>query len=647
MAKNIDYKRELNPAQYEAATTIDGPVLIIAGAGSGKTRTLVYRVAYMIDEKNIPPEQILLMTFTNAAAKEMKERASGMLDQRCEKITACTYHSFCAMMLRDYGSSVVPPNFSIVTSTEIPNIINFAKKKHPETYKIKGFPPAKSIADIFSAAVNKNISIYTATKQKNVNYLGYVEALELLYKDYKEYKKEKNYVDYDDLLILLSELLDNDKIRAVISNKYKYIMIDEYQDSNNLQEKIVFKLREDNHNLAVVGDDYQSIYAFRGSNINNILSFPDKFPECKKIILDTNYRSTQEILDLANNVMDVHADFGFKKNMVSCGKNGTKPRLIIPNNECEEAALVVSMIKAFRTKGISYKEIAVIERKSASSFVLENLLNKEDIPFDKKGGTKFLEYACVQDILAIIRCHVNYTDELAWFRLLKVLAGIGDVYGAKIAEKCKNSDFLIENEYKKRKFYAELVEINNFMNSIKDIPDEDFPKMFCKIRDFYIYKKEQLVESMDTDDDTRAQHFEKLKGEGPIIDELWSLYGEGKPSAEKMLDALALDESPDKSIEIDDKLTITTIHSAKGLEWDAVIMLDCIDGVFPCYAAYTNKDEDREELRCFYVAMTRAKNFLQIISPKIVRIYGRTIAGERSHYLDLKNADSLLITAKT
>ena len=642
----INYKEELNPAQYEAATTVDGPVLIIAGAGSGKTRTLIYRVAYMIEQKNVAPEQILLMTFTNAAAKEMKDRAGRMLDERCDKITACTYHSFCATMLRKYGRNVIHPKFSIITSTEVPDIINFAKKKHPDTYKIKGFPPAKTLAGIFSAKINKGISMHDAIDEKNPDYLAFEYQIVQLFEDYNEFKKEKHYADYDDLLVLFSKILDNPNIRKAISNRYKYIMVDEYQDTNSLQEQIILKLRMDCNNIAVVGDDYQSIYAFRGSNINNILDFPKKFPGCKKIILNINYRSTQEILNLANTVMDKYAEFGFKKKMTAHGKTGRMPKIIIPDDGQSEARAALNMIKAFHAQGMPYNEMAVIERKSASSFLLENLLNKEGIPFEKRGGLKFLEYECVQDMLALLRCHVNYTDELAWFRILKVLAGIGDVYSARIAEMCGHPDFLIENGYRNRKFYPDLIEINDFMNSLKNLPEDDFYRLFNSIKKYYLKKKEQVIKGMDTTEDRRAEAMEKLKTESSIIDELWNLYGKGKKSPEAMLDALVLDESPDNDDEAEDKLVITTIHSAKGLEWDAVIMLDCIEGVFPGNETINNKKADMEELRCFYVAITRARKYLQIMAPECLFMYGKYISGTIAHYLELDNSEKLYTIAK-
>ena len=321
----IDYKAVLNEQQYEAATTIDGPLLIIAGAGTGKTATLIHRVAYMI-ENGIPPQSILLLTFTNKAANEMSERAAQILDERCNKITACTYHSFCAKMLRIYGVLVgLRKNFTILSESDVVNTIKLLIAENPEKYKIKSGFSVSEIAKIFSMSINQDLPLETVIglKDSNLAFLSYIYTE--LFEKYKNYKKENNLVDYDDLLIYFNELLDNKAVRNQISSSYKYIMVDEYQDTNNLQERIIFKMAQKYENLAVVGDDYQSIYAFRGSNVSNFINFPKKHKNCKVIKLEKNYRSTTEILNLANSVMNRYANFGYPKNMTSNNKQGTMP----------------------------------------------------------------------------------------------------------------------------------------------------------------------------------------------------------------------------------------------------------------------------------------------------------------------------------
>lgn len=312
----IDYKNKLNSAQYEAATTINGPLLIIAGAGTGKTYMLINRVAYMI-EQGIPPESILLLTFTNAAADEMKKRANNILDDRCSRIHASTYHSFCAEMLRKYAKYIgFSNNFTIITPQDVKDAIKYVKAKNP-IYKARQFPNCAKIAKIFSGAINNNISITQYVDKEHIECRNFTNELEQLYLEFQTYKKSRDMMDYDDILIYFYELLQNSIIQNRISNSYKYVMVDEYQDTNDLQEKIIIKLCQNNNNIAVVGDDYQSIYGFRGSNVNNFIGFPDKFSNCKRVTLSQNYRSSQEILDFANKIMDKHANFGYKKNMIA------------------------------------------------------------------------------------------------------------------------------------------------------------------------------------------------------------------------------------------------------------------------------------------------------------------------------------------
>ena len=630
---HIDYKKELNERQYEAATTIDGPVLIIAGAGSGKTRTLMYRVAYMI-EKGVQPESILLLTFTNAAANEMKQRAATMLDGECN-IAASTYHSFCAAMLRKYGKELINPSFSILTPSEVNDAISYSKKYHPDRYKIKGFPRNSDIAKYISTSINKNKSIKAVIEETNSKHLNFLSEILSLHEDYKRYKLEKSYADYDDLLLLFSQLLDIEHIRKRISDKYKYIMVDEYQDTNDIQNAILYKLRKDNNNLAVVGDDYQSIYAFRGSNINNILSFPQKYNGCKKIILDINYRSTDKILNLANNVMDSHAHFGFKKTMKPFNKTGDLPELIINSNQYQEAEWIVDKIKKLNKEGIKNKDIAIITRNSASTYLLENNLNADEIPFEKKGGLKFLEHACVQDMLAYLRCYVNHTDELAWFRILKLIPEIGDTYGARIASNCLQEDFLTKNTYTKKSFYKYLVELDDFYKNIRKInveSTEEFELLFNRIAEYYFDLKNTVIDLMDTEESNRTSYKLALESDKITVDELWNLYGANKKGPSELLDSIVLDNS--NVVSEDELLTITTIHSAKGLEWKVVFIVDCVEGIFPKLSSeLESSKEDNEELRCFYVAITRAKDQLYLFTPQSAKLYNNYYYGTVSHYI--------------
>lgn len=634
----LNYKEELNKEQFDAVQQINGPLLIIAGAGTGKTKTLIHRVAYLIDN-GVQPENILLLTFTNAAANEMKKRAVDLLDERCKNITACTYHSFCAKMLRKYGKYInLPSDFSIITPNEVNDAIGLVKAQNKK-YAIKGFPRKAECAGIFSECINKCISLELVLKQKKFSkFQIYFDLLRDLQEDFIKYKEDKKLLDYDDLLIYFKRLLDNDFMLKYIGNMYKYIMVDEYQDTNNIQEEIILKLSQNHHNIAVVGDDYQSIYAFRGSNINNILDFPRKFNICNKVILNRNYRSTQEILNLANNIMDKYANFGFKKNMLAENQNrtnGTLPQCICVDTTKEEADFILNKIKQLQNEGIPLNEIAVLERSSFSSFGLENLLNICSIPYEKYGGLKFLEHECILNVLAYLRCITNPYDELAWFRILQLHPGIGETYASRISQKCNEKDFLIENKYKNKTFYEELILLNNEIERFKDILD--FKIQLNEVCEFYIKLRQRVIENMQVEDEeNRLAYLFALEADKKTLNVLKDMAAD-YISAIKFLDAIMLDAMSNNDNQ--DKLIISTIHSAKGLEFHTVFIMDCIDGVFPStndpeLDMTVDKDTDMEELRCFYVAITRAKENLYLMVPQVIFKYGQVIPGKLSHYLN-------------
>lgn len=422
-------------------------------------------------------------------------------------------------------------------------------------------------------------------------------------------------------------------------------MVDEYQDSNKLQEEIVFNLRKNNTNLAVVGDDYQSIYGFRGSDVSNIIDFNKKIKDCKEIILSKNYRSTQEILDLANTVMSKHANFGYSKNMTSNNKRGQKPILCRTHNQHVEADYVLKEIKKLHKNGVAYKDIAILERSSYHSFILESKLNAEGIPFEKKGGIKFFDHICIQDILALFRCMVNPTDELAWFRVVQMFYGIGDTYAKKIASLCTlDREFLLNNPYKKRSFYADLVTLHEMIIKMRELEFneqiDEVIEYYCNAREEYSKKSLEKSNSNNKDSDNEDDEYEEnediqmsLKNDKAKIASLKDLAMQHK-SAIAFLDSLALDDNTDNKEKPADSLTISTIHAAKGLEYKVVFILECSDGQFPNTPSYLRGTEkDNEELRCFYVAITRAIKKLYLMSPVYVFRGSRTYMLEESHYL--------------
>jgi DNA helicase-2/ATP-dependent DNA helicase PcrA len=300
----IDYKSELNPAQFDAVTSVNGPHLIIAGAGTGKTRTITYRVAYLV-ELGVRPESILLLTFTRRAAQEMLRRASTLLDARCEKVAGGTFHSFANGVLRQYAPMIkFESSFSILDQGDAEDVVNLLRTQLKFDSKQRRFPRKQTLFDIFSKAVNTCVPIKDVLKEEYPHFEEYLEEIQRLQKAYEEYKARHNLMDYDDLLIYLRTLLrDHDSVRRALADRYKYVMVDEYQDTNRIQAEIVRLLTGTHGNVLVVGDDSQSIYSFRGATIRNILDFPEEYPGCKVIKLEENYRSTQPILNLTNEIL--------------------------------------------------------------------------------------------------------------------------------------------------------------------------------------------------------------------------------------------------------------------------------------------------------------------------------------------------------
>ena len=631
------YLQTLNEGQYKAATTIQGPVRILAGAGSGKTHTLISRVAYMID-CGIPPEQILLLTFTNNAAQNMVTRAAAMADSRCSKITACTYHSFCTRLLRHYGMAIgIEPGFSILTPAEAADAVKLVKSATPYYDDLEKFPAPKKIVDIYSKSQNMMLSLDRTIQLFYKDAAPLTGHIQTLIESYKAYKEEKNLMDYDDLLVYTLKLLGKDSIRNKISDSYRYIMVDEYQDTNALQEKILFLIAKKYQNLAIVGDDYQSIYAFRGSDINNILCFPERFSDkCNTILININYRSTEEILAVANHMMDTYASFGCKKTMYANNKHGEKPYLFQPANCDDETKYVINHIENLRSKKEDLKNIAILERNSMSSFQIENELNRRCIPYRKLGGLKFMEYTCVLDMLALMRAYTNPKDELAFYRILDLLPRIGSAYANKVVSDLMrlgiNTDSIYA--YKKLAFYPHLSRmVTTLVNTAWEM---DIASQFEHLYSFYVDIRQFKIDHMRTKNaDKKADEIDKLKSDLQALSALRDMVLE-YDNILAFLDDIVLDAS--KVPEDENILTISTIHSAKGMEWDHVFMIQCTDGVFPKINKYehdeTNDKEYLEELRCFYVAVTRAKTNLHIIAPYSVNVCGRSISGDVAHYLD-------------
>ena len=625
----INYEK-LNKFQYEAVMHDKGPALLLAGAGTGKTRTLIYRVAHLI-ESGVSPESILLLTFTNKAANEMKERAEKMLKEKCG-ITACTYHSFCVKMLRFYGKMAgISPDFTIISGPDEADIIDIIKSEL-NFQKLKNMPSASVFASMLSTCVNKRLTLEELLKeQKYWRFRQNERKLLLLREETKKYKEEHNLFNYDDILLKFDQMLtDYSNIARRIEDTYRYIMVDEYQDTNTLQDSIIRKIRTKNTNLMVVGDDMQSIYKFRGADVQNILSFPKRYTDCKVIYLTENYRSSQEILNLANHVM-TNATEGYQKNLRAQFSSQELPKVYIVNDTKTEAEFVLNRIKAKHAEGIPYNDICVLYRNSFQSYELEVLLNKAGLDFEKYGGIRFLDRAHIKDVLAFLRIYTNPSDELAWFRILQLHIGIGKVYARNISRKCLEygPEYLIDDCHKRKKYG---VHIRKLYDEIQSWEGKEFLEILKSSCAYYVKTLENTIRNKKVDSESdreeSLQDLERNKEDITILQEMAKDYD----SALAFLDATTLDATKSKGNE-EDKLVLSTIHSVKGLEYDTVVLLDCIDEILPS-ARYIGSPEDNEDVRCMYVAVTRAKNTLYMMVPKIALKYGKAIPGDLSRYIE-------------
>lgn len=625
----INYEK-LNKFQYEAVMHDKGPALLLAGAGTGKTRTLIYRVAHLI-ESGVSPESILLLTFTNKAANEMKERAKKMLKEKCG-ITACTYHSFCVKMLRFYGKMAgISPDFTIISGPDEADIIDIVKSEL-NFQKLKNMPSASVFASMLSTCVNKRLTLEELLKeQKYWRFRQNERKLLLLREETKKYKEEHNLFNYDDILLKFDQMLtDYSNIARRIEDTYRYIMVDEYQDTNTLQDSIIRKIRTKNTNLMVVGDDMQSIYKFRGADVQNILSFPKRYTDCKVIYLTENYRSSQEILNLANHVM-TNATEGYQKNLRAQFSSQELPKVYSVNDTKTEAEFVLNRIKAKHAEGIPYNDICVLYRNSFQSYELEVLLNKAGLDFEKYGGIRFLDRAHIKDVLAFLRIYTNPSDELAWFRILQLHIGIGKVYARNISRKCLEygPEYLIDDCHKRKKYG---VHIRKLYDEIQSWEGKEFLEILKSSCAYYAKTLENTIRNKKVDSESdreeSLQDLERNKEDITILQEMAKDYD----SALAFLDATTLDATKSKGNE-EDKLVLSTIHSVKGLEYDTVILLDCIDEILPS-ARYIGSPEDNEDVRCMYVAVTRAKNTLYMMVPKIALKYGKAIPGDLSRYIE-------------
>ena len=646
-----DFAAELNEAQARAAMHPDGPLLIIAGAGTGKTRTLVYRVAHLLERSARPirPERVLLLTFTRRSAQEMLARAERLVGSLSRSVHGGTFHGTAHRLLRRFGEQAgLAKDFTIMDQADSEDLMQLSRAKLGFGGKKKRFPKKETLHHVYSRHVNTEIPVPAILGEEYPQFREYEEDFARIYADYTVRKSERNLVDYDDLLLMWAMMVESGKgfgevgaggqtgrseLGDRIAGLYDHILVDEYQDTNLLQSRILRGMCRSHANITVVGDDAQSIYSFRGATIRNILDFPSQFPGAAVVTLEENYRSTQPILDVTNTLIS-RAEERYTKNLHTRRTGGEKPWLVTAHDEAAQTRFVVDRILELHEEGTPLREMAVLFRAGYMSADLEIELTARKIPFEKWGGLKFLEAAHVKDVLAFLRILENPRDEVSWYRLLMLMPGIGEstARGAidAMAQLAWASDAF--GQYtpppRARAAHGALVQLLDALRESPSDVDGAVTVEIARVRRLY--------------DDILRERYDKVEPRLSDLDQLQVIAG-GFPNRAAFLSALAL-EPPQATQDLgfgseseDDTLILSTAHSAKGREWDAVFVIWAVDGWFPMARALGNDDEIEEERRLMYVAMTRARNHLAVTYPMNVydtrRSAGYTV-DQLSRFLD-------------
>lgn len=646
----INFQKELNSEQLKVVEQGEGPCLVLAGAGSGKTRTITYRVAYLL-EQGVKPENILLVTFTNKAAKEMIERVKKIIGNDLKLPWSGTFHHIGYRILKKYAEVLgYKNNFSVLDADDSLELIKLCLKAEGIDRKEKRFPSAKVLQTIISFARNAEMSLEEVLELKYENFLAISDILVRLAEDYHKRKQEANVMDFDDLLVNLYLLfLKNPVIKNKYAEQFQYILVDEYQDTNKIQASIIELLATKHKNLLVVGDDAQSIYSFRAADINNILEFSTlgeftlnrkgKYPNAKIFKLETNYRSTPNILNVANCVIANNRK-QYEKKLKSVVKEFAKPEIYSFADQAEEADFIVNQIFELQAEGVNLNNIAILFRAAYQSQALEMELTKQGINYDYRGGIRFFERAHIKDVLSYLRIFNNLEDDISWRRVLNLQIGIGPVTVEKIIRMIKTFS---GEEKNKEKVREEKINSTSLMTMLKNfsylernfeniktqlsakaqIGWNDFLQVYfeikeiieseekCSIGDLIRVliksKYKEYLENEYLDYRERIQDLEQLALFADQTEDLSQFLAE----ATLQENFQRIDKEEISAEDLENKIILSTIHQAKGLEWEAVFVIGLTSGQFPNDRAIREQGLE-EERRLFYVAITRAKKYLYL-----------------------------------
>lgn len=608
--RKIRYDAELNQEQLDVVLHGDGPCLVLAGAGSGKTRTVTYRVAYLL-EQGIDPSQILLLTFTNKAAKEMLQRVSNLLGDETRGLWGGTFHSIGNRLLRAFAEELgYTSSFTILDQDDGQALIKAILKDRKIDPKARRFPTSAVLQNVISFSRNTLQSIDEVLEAKHPSFVEFASEIGDIARDYADRKKMANAMDFDDLLVNWLRLMQHPTIGEHLRNQFRFLLVDEYQDTNAIQANIVLEMAKTHKNVVVVGDDAQSIYAFRGADVHNILDFPHLFPGAKVFKLLTNYRSVPQILDLANESLQ-HNTEQFQKELIAVLERGNKPVLVASASARQEAQYIAEQILALRAEGVALANMAVLFRSSAHSQTLEFELMKRDIPYEYRGGMKFFERAHIKDAVCYLRVVQNVADEPAWLRVLNLQTGIGATTAGAIAQQTirspdiqaiVTSDMGAHLPNRARGGWEGLSEILRSVSLRTPRPSD-------MLRAVLESSYQEYLEKEYPDWKERLEDIEQL-----------IILAEGYPDPAAFLAEIALyddviggrSEATDRS---EERMVLSTIHQAKGLEWDTVFILHLAEGSFPSRRSMAEAGGMEEERRLFYVAVTRARRRLFLTYP--------------------------------
>lgn len=608
--RQIDYAKELNQEQLEVVLHGDGPCLVLAGAGSGKTRTVTYRVAYLL-EHGVDPSSILLLTFTNKASREMLERVSRLLGGEARGIWGGTFHSVANRLLRSNANHIgYPPGFTILDQEDARALIKAVLKDLQIDPKARRFPSAAVVQDLISYSRNVMQPLAEVLEIKHPNFLSLAGEIEEVARLYDARKRAGQSMDFDDLLVNWLALVEHPQIGEAMSRRFQYVLVDEYQDTNALQSRIVKGIAQVHKNVLVVGDDAQSIYAFRGADVKNILNFPDRWEDAKIFKLLTNYRSVPEILELANDSLSHNID-QFEKELVGVRPNGKKPLVVPTASARQEAQYIAEQILALRAEGVALGNMAVLFRSSAHSQALEFELVKRDIPYEYRGGMKFFGRAHIKDVLAHLRVIQNPHDESAWLRVLNIQQGIGATTASTLAAQAHtfpDTQQIIEADLTGLLPARAKGGWDALTSSLRQAlvhPTDPGAMIEAIIASPY----QEYLEREYPDFRDRLEDLEQLEQFAQNYKDLASFLAD----ISLYDDVVAGQERAGGGDE--EHMVLSTIHQAKGLEWDTVFVIHLADNAFPSSRALDQEDGLEEERRLFYVAVTRARQRLFLTYP--------------------------------